>query len=365
MQVQGRCPASRGELADGGAVTLGVVGQALDVAQGVGGGFLGGKVGAIERPLAERHAEVDADHGRRHRTPMTGDGLGACRLLRMSGPFMSPRIFCIPASRAPIVAVLRRGPTAWFHVGRWDTAQTMYQPGAWIRANLYPQRCDLSPDGRWLCYFTAKGPGRWKAGPTYIAISRLPWLRALAAWGTCGTWTRGLHFLEDKTVWQVGAPDEGDVGPCREKLGMAVTMPEAFAVERRRGWTETADSPARDPRDMWDERRADRVAMQKARPKSDVTTWLKVAGQFAAFRETWSGWPRETRYSLVRDEAVLPLDGVQWADWDSDGRLLVATRDGKLQVRDCSCSDLPVRWEVDLADMTPTPSPPPEEAHQW
>ena len=268
MQVQGRCPASRGELADGGAVTLGVVGQALDVAQGVGGGFLGGKVGAIERPLAERHAEVDADHGRRHRTPMTGDGLGACRLLRMSGPFMSPRIFCIPASRAPIVAVLRRGPTAWFHVGRWDTARG--DVSTWRLDPREPVPAAVRPlAGRALALLLhgRRGQARWKAGPTYIAISRLPWLRALAAWGTCGTWTRGLHFLEDKTVWQVGAPDEGDVGPCREKLGMAVTRPEAFAVERRRGWTETADSPARDPRDMRDERRADRVAMQKARPK--------------------------------------------------------------------------------------------------
>jgi hypothetical protein len=58
------------------------------------------------------------------------------------------------------VAVLRRGPS---HVGRWDLARGTYEPGAWIRANLYPQRCDLSPDGRWLCYFTLKGrtgPGR-------------------------------------------------------------------------------------------------------------------------------------------------------------------------------------------------------------
>jgi hypothetical protein len=118
-------------------------------------------------------------------------------------------------------------------------------------------------------------------------------------------------------------------------------------------------------RDMWDERRVDRVAMEKARPKADVPTWLKMAGQSAAFRETWSGWPRETRYSLVQDEAVLPLDDVQWADWDSDGRLLVATRDDRLQVRDCSGSDFPIRWEVDLAFMTPTPLPPPEQVHRW
>jgi hypothetical protein len=33
-------------------------------------------------------------------------------------------------------------------VGRWDLARDRYQPGA-LRGRVYPQRCDLSPDGRW------------------------------------------------------------------------------------------------------------------------------------------------------------------------------------------------------------------------
>src|SRR4029450_1417783 len=97
-------------------------------------------------------------------------------LVKMGGHHMAPRtpprIFGIPAARAPIVAVLRRGPSDWSHVGRWDVAAGVYEPGAWIRANLYPQRCDLSPDGRWLCYFTLKGGAHWAAGDTYVAISR-------------------------------------------------------------------------------------------------------------------------------------------------------------------------------------------------
>ena len=75
---------------------------------------------------------------------------------------MVPRIFCIPASRAPFVAVLRRGPSDWSHLGKWDVGRSVYEPGAWIRANLYPQNCDLSPDGRWFCYSTLKGSAKWK-----------------------------------------------------------------------------------------------------------------------------------------------------------------------------------------------------------
>jgi len=33
-----------------------------------------------------------------------------------------PRIYCIPATQAPVVAVFRRGPTDWSQVGRWDQA---------------------------------------------------------------------------------------------------------------------------------------------------------------------------------------------------------------------------------------------------
>ncbi len=263
------------------------------------------------------------------------------------------------------MAVLRRGPSAWSHVGRWDVAEPAYTPGAWLRGNLYPQRCDLSPDGRWLCYFTLKGSARWKPGPTYLAISRLPWLTALAAWGTCGTWTRGAHFVDRRRTWEVGEPAAGDAAPCKKKFGLALTRPATFAVERRRGWTETADSPPRSPRDMWDERRADRIVMEKARPRSRDGVRLTVRGWFAAFRSSLPGGAQDVRYELSLPGRSIPLDDLQWADWGADGRLLAATRDGRLQIRDVRSGDFAVRWEVDVGSLDPNPSPPPAEALRW
>ena len=259
------------------------------------------------------------------------------------------------------MAVLRRGPTEWSHVGRWDVARGVYEPGAWIRANLYPERCDLSPDGRWLCYFTLKMPGRWKAGSTYVAISRLPWLAALAAWGTCGTWTRGAHFVDDPSVWGVGDPDEGDAGPCRRKFGLAVTRPASFAVERRRGWTETPDTPPRAAGDMWDERRT-LITMEKPQPKRDGQVRLRVRGRFAAFRD---GRSKDVSYEVVAGDQLNALDDAQWADWDADGRLLVATRDGRLQIRELSTSGSRVVSEANPAAETPHPKAPPTEALRW
>jgi hypothetical protein len=261
--------------------------------------------------------------------------------------------------------VLRRGPTRWSHVGRWDVDRQVYTPGAWFRGNLYPQRCDLSPDGRWLCYFTLKATARWPVGPTYVAISRLPWLTALAAWGTCGTWTRGAHFVDDKRVWQVGEPAAGDAAPCRKKLGLALTRPHTFAVERRRGWTETADTPPRAPTDMWDERRADDVKMEKAQPRSKGAVRLTVHGRFAAFRSSLPGDRASTHYELASPRQSVALDDVQWADWTADGRMLAATRDGRLQIRDVTGRGVAVRWETNLAPLEPDPTPPPADASRW
>jgi hypothetical protein len=143
---------------------------------------------------------------------------------------MQPRLFGITATQSPVVAVLRRGPSNWSQVSRWDPMAGTFEPGSWIRANLYPQRCDLSPDGQWLAYFTLRGRADWAAGPTYIAISRLPWLAALAAWGTCGTWTRSVQFSEDRRVWELGQPDEGDIEPLRRRyrFGLELTRPASL-----------------------------------------------------------------------------------------------------------------------------------------
>jgi hypothetical protein len=279
---------------------------------------------------------------------------------------MKPRLFGIVATRAPVVAVFRRGPSDWSQVSRWDPEAGTFQRGAWIRATLYPQRCDLSPDGQWLAYFTLRSRAAWSAGPTFIAISRLPWLAALAAWGTCGTWTRGVHFVEDRRTWEVGEPAEGEIEPLRRRyrLGLALTRPRAFAVERRHGWSETADAPPYDAEhDLWDERRATHLAMEKPRPGSNETR-LTVRGSYGAFRAGRPSWALAD-YAVIHRNTHHRLGGVQWADWDPAGRLLVATTDGQLQVRDDPTGATRPAWTLDLGEDVPEPTAPPAEARRW
>jgi hypothetical protein len=77
-----------------------------------------------------------------------------------------------------------------------------------------------------------QGGASWELGASYIAISRCPWLTALAAWGLGSTYSRGFHFVNDPTQFEMGEPDVGDLRACRGKFGIVINQPMQFAVER-------------------------------------------------------------------------------------------------------------------------------------
>jgi hypothetical protein len=269
-----------------------------------------------------------------------------------------PRIYCIPATQAPIVAVFRRGPTNWSHVGRWDLGAQRYEPGAWLGGRIFPRRSDLSPDGRFLCYFAHKPSATWVHGEAYVALSKLPWLTALHAFSTCGTWTRGYYFSED----------ENRENPEDTKLpipyGLRSIPVIQFANERRRGWEESPDSPQRDPRDAWDEHRNAR--MQKRQPAGErllCVESLGLAGGEFGVSQAVDGL--RVGYWLEVGGEIRLLNHLQWADWDRDGRLLVATRDGKLQIWNVDGEGSEVVFEEDLSLYEPNPRPAPAWAERW
>jgi hypothetical protein len=269
-----------------------------------------------------------------------------------------PRIYCIPATEAPVVAVFRRGPTNWSHVGRWDLAERQYEPGAWLDGRIFPRRSDLSPDGRMLCYFAHKPTATWEQGDAYVALSKLPWLTALHAFGACGTWTRGYYFTAD------GGCDSPEHVKLPIRYGLRSIPVVQFANERHRGWEEAPDSPLRDPKDIWDERRNAR--MQKAQPGGNRILYVESVG--------WAGGEfgvdqavdgLRVRYSLESDGNLKQLNELQWADWDREGKLLVATRSGKLQVLNLDDNGPEILFEQDLSVLEPNPAPAPAWAQRW
>ena len=197
-----------------------------------------------------------------------------------------------------------------------------------------------------------RAPTGTRATPT--SRLRLPWLRALAGGAraepgrvVCTSWTT--------RNWNLGEPDEGDAAPCRHKFGMKVTAPLAFASEHRRGWSETDDSPPRDARGACGTNGStgSRCASpaRTRRPPTDLT----ARGYYAAFRSKLPSDDFDFGYDLRIGDTVVDLPDVQWADWSADGRLLVATTDGRLQVRAGDPGALEVVWEADLTPFEPDP----------
>jgi len=271
---------------------------------------------------------------------------------------VAPRIYCIQAAEAPVVAVFRRGPSNWSHVGRWDLAQRRYESGAWIGGRIFPRRSDLSPDGRFLCYFAHKPSATWEHGEAYVAISKLPWLTALHAFGTCGTWTRGYYFTKDAVCDHPNYPNH------TIPFGIRSIPVVQFATERRRGWTEALDSPQRLPGDAWDERRNAR--MHKPQPSGKRVLYLESVGRPGGeFGMDQAIDGLRVQYSLESAGNIELLDDLQWGDWDREGHLLVATRFGKIQIRDMDADRYKILFEQDLSDLEPSPTPAPHWAQRW
>jgi hypothetical protein len=268
-----------------------------------------------------------------------------------------PRIYCIPATDAPVVAVLRRGPSSWSHVGRWDLRRQHYEPGAWLKGRIFPRRSDVSPDGRFLCYFTHQPNADWEHGDTFVAVSKLPWLTALHAFGTDGTWTRGYRFTGDRASGDPGLP------ALPIPYALRAIRVEQFASERRRGWEEAPDSPPRNPRDVWDERRNAR--MRKPQPGGRCVLHLESLGDAGGEFGAQAVDGLRVRYALELRGRSVPLDDLQWADWDDRGRLLAATRDGRLQIRILAGDTYECAFEEDLAILAPDPVPAPAWARHW
>jgi hypothetical protein len=171
-----------------------------------------------------------------------------------------------------------------------------------------------------------------------------------------------MQFVEDRAVFDVDEPDLGDLSSVRERYGLRLSRADSFAVERRRGWTETPDTPPRAADDAWDERRGDAIVMEKPRPNASGSDRLTVRGTYAARREL-HGRRTDVRYEHRSRDLTRHLDRVQWAEWDAQGRLLMATDEGRLQIRDGA--DGSVQWEADEGAFEPDPTPPPAVASVW
>lgn len=113
----------------------------------------------------------------------------------MTAPPPPPRLHVIPATGCDRALVLRRGPTMQVAACLWDRATGLVTLGQWLKARIYEHRSDLSPDGRHMIICARRG------GRSWTALSRAPWLRALAFYPKTDTWFGGGAFTRDGAVF--------------------------------------------------------------------------------------------------------------------------------------------------------------------
>ncbi len=112
-----------------------------------------------------------------------------------------PRLFVIPAKDAPLAVVIRRGPAAWTRLTLWETRGDTFTPGAWFRGRIYEEKCDLSPDGKLFVYAAHQGRRVTTSfTDSWTAVSRPPWLHALALWPMGTTYGGGGRFTGPRSL---------------------------------------------------------------------------------------------------------------------------------------------------------------------
>lgn len=138
-----------------------------------------------------------------------------------------PRVHIEFAAASPIAAILRRGPSDWVRLLAWDTRTDAVAAGAWFHGRIYDDGCSLSPNGKLFAYFAAKHSAHNTRGVNYAwtAVSKLPWLTALALWPRSDAWGGRAQFADDQTLIVES--------PHWEPLGACDRLPEGFTVLNR------------------------------------------------------------------------------------------------------------------------------------
>jgi hypothetical protein len=275
------------------------------------------------------------------------------------------RLFVALAREAPVGVIFRRGPSKWVEVIRWDTSADTFERGHWFHGRIYETSMDLSPDGSLLVYFAAKWNSRTlrdrDVGYAWTAISKPPWLTALALWPMHICIPGGGLFWDRNTLWLNHSPGAmphrdhkphglGILIPSEPKPGEDITV----ARLHLNGWRRTKEAGEWErpsPDGVWS------LVMEWAvSPADGARYWDRVGALYH---------PRDYRLRRIGSEIPLPLAAAEWADWDHRGRL-VFSHGGKLFAGEPSTVGEVLPQELaDFTDDKPEEYKPPEWARKW
>lgn len=267
--------------------------------------------------------------------------------------------------------IFRRGPSKWVQLIKWNTKTDTFELGQWFHGRIYERRSDLSPDGALLIYFAQKISGRSIKDAEYTyawtAISRPPFLTALALWPKGDCWHGGGLFRDARTVWLNHKPEVAKPHPKHKPKKLRV-----IPNENARGEDDPIFS-IRLERDGWKLVQEWNIE-NRGHPKMFATLQPEVRekvgpGRTHVIQLTRSidelDYSEEFSVRRVKQSLVTDIKRASWADWDQQGRLVFA-RDGAVFA--ASIKENGKLNEILLIDLNPSeprPKPAPDWATKW
>ena len=286
------------------------------------------------------------------------------------------RLHAILAREAPKAVVFRRGPSGCVCTLGWDLETDTFTMGQWLKGRIYEYRSDLSPDGGHMIYFAtdfrrpdtileyaeklreeAFGPRPEKrddynrqmqeirqdhadelerfaaspeaASPSWTAISRAPYLKALDLWFNGTAWNGGGLFMDNKKVW-LNAPSSPVATLRLARFDLDLDVSQDFPFETHFGGECPGVYCHRLVRDGW---------TAKHQAENSIVYEKPLAFGWALQKLFVSGHPDHAgygcyweRHRIVNQERRLKVDGTgwRWADYDAPRNRILYAKNGIL-----------------------------------
>jgi hypothetical protein len=285
------------------------------------------------------------------------------------------RLFVLLARQASIGVILRRGPSDWVQMIKWHTDTDKFEEGQWLRGKVEEYAGDLSPDGKLLLYRVFHKRLYYKLEAQnreadkllyYTAVSKSPYFTALELWDIIRS--PGGKFVDNETLDiypYISVPVEHIVNAATP---LKVTF-QKFDIE----WTGPfiTEKNVFMTNNNWKTQQIGQYVMGKLDPPH---IWSKSTDNLSLYAshvghdsdQKQSGARNQFAYSISIDggKTEILLKGVNWADFDQQGRLVLA-KEGKLFAGTLANGDLQLIELSDFNDNKPDPQPAPDWAQKW
>ena len=270
------------------------------------------------------------------------------------------RIYVLMARSAPTAVVFRRGPSKQVLLLRWNLATDTFEAGQWLKGRIYERRCDLSADGQFLLYFAASYRQPYFS---WSAISRPPYLTALALWPKGDGWGGGGHFKAGNEIALnhrlremaladgFRVPKWLNVHPFGPGSGWGEDEPIWSIRLERDGWILASGGRAGHSlqSETWLEFEPP-IIWEKPHPvvRERYTLRMMIRG----IKQRNGPWYLTEHDVHSSEDGRYAIGRSDWADWSPNGDLLLAKRGSLFRVRFSSGTLAPLAQAEQVIDLT-------------